>query len=113
MALLRHVGRHLPLRPRLRHLLRAPPRSPECFGLARSISWVNAWTFSANGLVVQVEGALPTPCSPHHHAIRRLPAVGFVTAEIASMHCQPLWESSACSRIGKSMPRPRSRWWRH
>ncbi|KAE8714849.1 Wound-induced protein 1 [Hibiscus syriacus] len=75
-----------------------------------STSWVHAWTVT-DGIITQVREYLNTsltvtllgnttqsPPSDYN------PSPSSSTAEITSLHCPPVWESSFSNRVGKSVP---------
>lgn len=74
----------------------------EGFDPARSIFWVHAWTVSADGIVTQVREYFNTSLTVTHFGDS--PPSDPSTAEITSLRCQSLWESSVSSRVGKSVP---------
>ncbi|KAK8629608.1 hypothetical protein V6N13_078442 [Hibiscus sabdariffa] len=74
---------------------------------SRSISWVHAWTVT-DGIITQVREYLNTSLT-----VTRLGNSGqsppsdynpSSTAEITSVHCPSVWESSFSNRVGKSVP---------
>lgn len=73
---------------------------------SRSISWVHAWTVS-DGIITQVREYFNTSLT-----VTRLgnstqsPPSNYAssTAEITSVHCPSVWESSFSNRVGKSVP---------
>ncbi|XP_059458895.1 wound-induced protein 1-like [Corylus avellana] len=80
---------------------------------ACSISWVHAWTVS-DGVITQLREYVNTsltvtrlgntsPSSPSKSNFASTSSASS-KAEITSLHCPTLWESSVSSRVGKSVP---------
>ncbi|XVE99837.1 hypothetical protein REPUB_Repub03eG0236000 [Reevesia pubescens] len=84
----------------------------------RSISWIHAWTVT-NGIITQVREYFNTSLtvtrlgnssqSPPTNYNSSLPAPSSSsssssTAEISSVHCPSVWESTFSNRVGKSVP---------
>ncbi|XP_059457519.1 wound-induced protein 1-like [Corylus avellana] len=81
--------------------------------LACSISWVHAWTVS-DGVITQLREYFNTsltvtrlgntsPSSPSSSDFASTSSASS-KAEITSLHCPSLWESSVSSWVGKSVP---------
>ncbi|XP_039020097.1 wound-induced protein 1-like [Hibiscus syriacus] len=77
---------------------------------SRSTSWVHAWTV-VDGIITQVREYLntsltvarlgnSTPSTPSDYN----PSPSSSAAEVTTLHCPSVWESSSSNRVGKSVP---------
>ncbi|KAG5533575.1 hypothetical protein RHGRI_027683 [Rhododendron griersonianum] len=74
----------------------------------RSISWIHAWTVTADGIITQVREYFNTSLTVTRfgNADRSSP-VDFSSASSSSinaLHCPSVWESSVSDRVGISVP---------
>ncbi|XP_015575709.1 wound-induced protein 1 [Ricinus communis] len=80
----------------------------------RSISWVHAWTVT-DGIITQVKEYFNTSLTvtrlghrdqsePSDSSPSSSSSSSSSTAEITSVHCPSVWESSLSNRVGKSVP---------
>ncbi|XVF24204.1 hypothetical protein REPUB_Repub13aG0107500 [Reevesia pubescens] len=99
------------------------PRSVTTFGsfvivegcdYSRSISWIHAWTVT-DGIITQVREYFNTSLTvtrlgnstqspPSNYNSSSSSSASSSTAEITSVHCPSVWESSFSNRVGKSVP---------
>ena len=75
---------------------------------SRSISWIHAWTVT-DGIVTQVREYFNTSLTVTRLGDNQAqpsdyPSKKKSAAEINSVHCTSLWESSLSSQVGKSVP---------
>ncbi|KAE8724367.1 Wound-induced protein 1 [Hibiscus syriacus] len=77
---------------------------------SRSTTWVHSWTVT-DGIINQVRKYLNTSLtvtllgnSTQSPPSDYNPSPSSSTAEITSLHCPSVWESSFSNRVGKSVP---------
>lgn len=64
-----------------------------------SISWIHAWTVTADGIITQVREYFNTSLT-----VTRFGNAGKSAISIAPLHCPSLWESTLSNWGGKSVP---------
>ncbi|KAI8540171.1 hypothetical protein RHMOL_Rhmol09G0241200 [Rhododendron molle] len=74
----------------------------------RSISWIHAWTVSADGIITQVREYFNTSLTVTRFgdADRSSPSdfSPASSSSIKALHCPSVWESSVSDRVGISVP---------
>ncbi|KAL3521275.1 hypothetical protein ACH5RR_019424 [Cinchona calisaya] len=69
----------------------------------RNITWVHAWTVTADGIITQVREYLNTSLTVTRIGPTETSS-DFGPHQITSLHCPSVWESSLSSQVGKSVP---------